>query len=173
MFNIGLNRQQTGFTLIELIVVLIILSVLAIIAVPKFSDISSDAKINKLENIAAQMRTTNKLVQAKAIIKGLVPTPTNSTQNQIDRIVEFEFGSVELHFSSLCPEALGEMGDQLDFINFMNISLDGDLDYRADNQYVRLGFDIPASGVPVTQGCYVRYDSFNDNCEVTVYTSTC
>lgn len=165
--------KQRGFTLVELIVVIMLLGVLSIVVAPKFVDLSTEAKIKKLQNIAAQIRTTNKLVQAKARVKGLVPTPVNSDANQIARIVEFDFGSVELMHSNLCPEARGEKADRLNFIDFMNISLDGDLVYDDDNQYVRIGFDIPQNLSSPTNGCYVRYDSFDLNCKVTVYTSTC
>jgi MSHA pilin protein MshA len=37
-------RNQTGFTLIELVIIIVILGILAAVAIPKYQDISSEAK---------------------------------------------------------------------------------------------------------------------------------
>lgn len=147
-----------GFTLVELIIVIVILGILAVAATPRFLDLSSDAKKASLNNIAAQMETTAKLVQAKARARGLSPVLISTDQSAY--IVDFEFGSVELDHRNLCPEAQGELGDSYNFFDFMQLSDNDQLSRRLDNQYALIGYDVPSSGIPTNQGCYVIYDSF-------------
>lgn len=50
-------RQQSGFTLIELIMVIVILGILAATAMPRFSDLSGEARVAKLNAMRAAMQS--------------------------------------------------------------------------------------------------------------------
>ncbi|MDT0626868.1 prepilin-type N-terminal cleavage/methylation domain-containing protein [Alteromonas sp. W364] len=168
------TKRVDGFTLIELIIVIVLLGILAVIALPRFGDFSSDARIATLNGIATQMRSTITLVQNKARAQGLRPVTNNPGSGQSGYIVDFGFGTTEVMFNTLCPESIGEFGDDLRLLDFMNESLTSDISTRIDNQYTLLGYDVPVSGVPLTQGCYIIYDSFaTPNCTVTVVTEDC
>jgi MSHA pilin protein MshA len=167
-------EKQHGFTLIELIIVIVILGILAVTAAPRFIDLSSDAKIAALQGVKGSMAGTINLVQMKARVNGLRPLTTNPGGVQSDFLIDFGFGESELDFRNLCPEAMAEGGDLMTFFDFMNLSVAGEMSTRVDNQYALIGYDIPSSGTPTDQGCYIIYDSFGTpNCTLEVVDTDC
>ncbi len=68
-----MRKQQSGFTLIELIVVIVILGILAATAVPKFVDLSTDAKKAAGQGYAASLNSAcaMRFAQVKAGSSGI------------------------------------------------------------------------------------------------------
>lgn len=61
-----IQKSQAGFTLIELVMVIVILGILAATALPKFVDISADARAGVMKGVEGSMRAANTMLYAKA-----------------------------------------------------------------------------------------------------------
>ena len=73
-----MKRQQSGFTLIELVVVIIILGILAAVALPKFMGLSSDARSSVVSGLSGSVTEAADMVHALAEVKGLATAATGS-----------------------------------------------------------------------------------------------
>jgi len=56
-----MKNNQSGFTLVELVIVIIVLGLLAAVAVPKFIDLSGDAKTASTTGVAGALSAANAL----------------------------------------------------------------------------------------------------------------
>ncbi|MBB2496796.1 type II secretion system protein [Aquipseudomonas ullengensis] len=66
-----MKKQQSGFTLIELIMVIVILGILAAFALPKFADLSSDAKKASLSGLAGSLKSASAIARSSQLAAGV------------------------------------------------------------------------------------------------------
>lgn len=67
-----MRKRQSGFTMIELIMVIVILGILTAIAMPRFIDLSSEAKTSALSGVAGAAASAMAINYASCVTKGHV-----------------------------------------------------------------------------------------------------
>lgn len=77
-----MNKQQGGFTLIELVLVIVILAVLAATALPRFSDLSRQARVASLNGLAGGLRGAAAIAKATQLAQGVASNVTVNVENQ-------------------------------------------------------------------------------------------
>lgn len=63
-----MKRQQSGFTLIELIMVIVILGILSAFALPKFADLSTNAESAAVSGAQAAVKSAAAIAHAQALV---------------------------------------------------------------------------------------------------------
>jgi MSHA pilin protein MshA len=72
-------RNEKGFTLIEIIAVLVILGILAAVAIPKYLDISAQARILAAQGAIAEVKGRLSAAQAKYMMANSGTAPNSTT----------------------------------------------------------------------------------------------
>lgn len=76
-----MNKQQTGFTLIEMVIVIILLGILAAVAVPRLSDVSSSARGGVQQGTLGALKSAWAIAYAVARTE---PTPLQVVNQMVD-----------------------------------------------------------------------------------------
>lgn len=141
-------KNNRGFTLIELVVVIVILGVLSVTALPKFIDLSGDAREAALTQIEASVKSANQLV----FVKSQMPSyATQAVANRPDLI------DVDLNGDGNYDLRLKD--NYLDNTDIEErISLSDDFEVELDDpDFTYIGYDLDNDGDVEDDQCYFSY----------------
>ncbi|MBF0224904.1 MAG: prepilin-type N-terminal cleavage/methylation domain-containing protein [Desulfobacterales bacterium] len=108
-------NNQKGFTLIEVIAVLILLGILAAVAVPKYMDLTTDARKNAVAAAIGEVKGNLSLAYGKFLLQSGTPPTTNAQRNQIRDMVSggtntFTMGDFTVNFANVAGTATTQPG---------------------------------------------------------------
>lgn len=134
-----MRKQQSGFTLIELVAVIVLLGILAVTALPRFVNLQTDARIAVLNGVVAAMQGAGTQVYAKSLING-----TESSASTTVKVNGTDVGIIFGYPSTASIDAL--------------ITFDGDIKKDAVTAGI-IGYDRDGAGADnVSDGsCFVTW----------------
>jgi len=139
-------KTQSGFTLIEMVAVIIILAIMAATALPKFTNLSGEARYSSLNGLVGGLRSAGTLAKAKWL----------AAQSANLDTVDFNGTGVSVIALTTAGSSTAVMGYPLAGVAGINVAMDSWSTYKsgteADGSWV-----FWPEGAAVSSTCYAKY----------------
>jgi MSHA pilin protein MshA len=78
-----IRKNQKGFTMIELIIVIVIIGILAAIAIPRYVDMTAQARRGARDGLTGNLKAAASIAYANAMISGTAAIDATSVYGQL------------------------------------------------------------------------------------------
>lgn len=141
-------KSQSGFTLIEMVAVIIILAIMAATALPKFTNLSGEARYASLSGLQGGLRSAMMLAKSKWLV----------TQSGNLNTIDFNGTKVSVVNFQTAGSATANLGIPLDNAAGIIAAMDSWGTYESGTDADGYLSWYP-NGVTTSSSCYVRYES--------------
>ncbi len=90
-----MKKQQSGFTLIELIMVIVILGILSAFALPRFADLSGDAELAATQGALGAAKSAAAIAHSSWLAKGGTATSVDLEGQSVDIVNGYPTGTLD------------------------------------------------------------------------------
>lgn len=100
-------QSQEGFTLIELVIIIVVLGILAAVAIPKYQDITAEAKASAAKGALGSMRSGISIYYANAAVKtGTATWPPIDSLRTVNVVMSQSMPANPFQASTNAPDSI-------------------------------------------------------------------
>jgi len=159
------SEKQKGFTLIELVMVIVILGILAAFALPRFANLSGDARAATVEGAAGSMKSASAIVHSKALAE-------NKTAASGESVI-LEGETIDLIYGYPEAKDVTAAAGTGGILEAAQISTGTDGDFTVVTPVGAASVTIQANGAATAANCQIVYtEAANANSKPTVVITT-
>jgi len=167
--------SRNGFTLIELVVIIVILGVLSAQALPRYLDLSSDARLTALTQLKVSVKSANDLIFLKSKLPSYATRPVPGRADLLD---------VDLNQDGLFEVfSAANLDVRLKYLYLDNTDIKKRIEFSSDFvieeqgiSYTYIGYDFDGDGKVKDDNCYFEYtqaQSFTTPATYEIIKSSC
>lgn len=140
-------KTQSGFTLIEMVAVIIILAIMAATALPKFTNLSGEARYSSLNGLVGGLRSAGTLAKAKWLA---------AQSGNLDT-VDFNGTGVSVIALTTAGSSTAVLGYPAATVTGINLAMDSWSTYSSGTEDGGASWVFWPAGAAVSSSCYAKY----------------
>lgn len=159
-------KSQSGFTLIEMVAVIIILAIMAATALPRFANLSTEARLSSVNGLAGGLRSAVALTKAKWLVANSADLATVDMNGQTVGVISAATANPMSSTANLGIPLTDHTS------NGIFLALDAFSGY-ASGKTATGSYAFYPTGVASSAGCWAEYVSNTGNVVISATAATC